>query len=86
METIPINPAHLALMTIILNFLGATVKTIPQIPNQFIPLILASVGCLVNCALAGWTGQNAVMGFAAAILAVGGHQTLQSTINALKKE
>ena len=85
METI-INPGHLALMTIILNFLGAIFKATPQIPNQFIPLILTTVGCLVNCILAGWTGQNAVMGFAAAILAVGGHQTFQSAINAFKKE
>jgi hypothetical protein len=86
METIPINPLHLTLITIILNFLGATIKAIPQIPNQLIPLILATVGCFVNIALAGWTGQNAVIGFAAAILAVGGHSTFQSTVNAFKKE
>lgn len=80
METIPISPLHLTLITIILNVLGVGIKATPRIPNQWIPAILGGSGALLHCLLAGWTGVNAVIGAAAAIVAVGGYETARSVL------
>ena len=79
-ESIPISLPHLTLITIILNALGIGIKATPRIPNHWIPVILGVVGAFLHCLLAGWSGINAVIGMAAAILAVGGYETARAVL------
>jgi hypothetical protein len=84
MNEIAINPAHFALITGFLNALGASIKAIPSLENHWIPFILAGAGGIGHGVLAGWTGQNILIGVVAAMTAVGGHQVAQMAGNVVK--
>jgi hypothetical protein len=84
MNDIPINPAHLIILTGLLNGLGAAIKAIPAIKNYLIPFLLAAAGAISHAVLAGWTGQNLIMGIVAGWVAVGLHQTGRSFVEAKK--
>lgn len=79
-----LNPGHLAILTVLLNFLGWIIKAIPGIANYWIPLVLAVAGSVSHCILAGWTGENALLGICAAASAVYGHQFTRSLIDSTK--
>ena len=79
-----LNPGHLAILTVLLNFLGWIIKSIPKIPNYWIPLVLGVAGSVAHCVLAGWTGENALLGICAAAIAVYGHQFTRSLIDSAK--
>jgi len=79
-----INSGHLATLTVLLNFLGWIIKAVPGIPNYWIPFALAVAGSVSHCVLAGWSGENAILGICAAALAVYGHQFTRSVVDAVK--
>ena len=83
-ELIPINPAHLATLTLLLNGLGAAIKAVPFIKNYWIPFLLAISGAAAHGALAGWTAQNLILGAACSWMAVGLHQTTKTLVGAVK--
>lgn len=83
-ELIPINPAHLATLTLLLNGLGAAIKAVPFIKNYWIPFLLAISGAAAHGALAGWTAQNLILGAACSWMAVGLHQTTKTIVESVK--
>lgn len=76
--SVSINPAHYALLVLVLNGLGAALKAIPAVKNELIPVLLAGFGGLAHGFLAGWTPVGVLVGVAAGFAAVGGHQLLKS--------
>jgi len=85
MNEIQINSGDFATLTLLLNFVGASIKAVPRIENHWIPFILAAVGGVGHGALAGFTGPNVVVGIVAAATAVGVHQGGRMFVEALKK-
>jgi len=76
--SVSINPAHYALLVLVLNGLGSALKAIPAIKNELIPVLLAGFGGLAHGFLEGWTPVGILVGVAAGFSAVGGHQLLKS--------
>lgn len=80
MDTIGINPAHFAMLTILLNGVGKALKEIPGIPNGIIPLALSACGGVTHGFLAGFNAESVIAGVVAGMSAVGLHQTVTHAI------
>jgi len=76
--SVSINPAHYALLVLVLNGLGSALKAIPAVKNELIPVLLAGFGGLAHGFLEGWTPVGILVGVAAGFSAVGGHQLVKS--------
>lgn len=74
--------------TFAMNWLGARVKRIPSIPDEWIPLVLSFFGMLIyvltSLSLSAYTSASWVVGAACGIFAVGLHQGVRQTGALLK--
>lgn len=88
---VTINFGAFIVTWVLLSFLGTRVKRIPAIENDFIPLVLALVGSFTYVGLAWLLGSpleksGFVVGFVNGFAAVGGHQFLIRTKQAITGE
>ena len=75
MNEIEIDPRTAAVVIAVVNGIGAVLKRIPEVPNRFIPLILAAAGSVGMCMLTSWSQPNVINGIGLALAAVGIHQS-----------
>lgn len=88
---VTINFGAFIVTWVLLSFLGTRVKRLPAIENDYIPLVLAFVGSFTYVGLAWLLGSplekaGFVVGFVNGFAAVGGHQFLTRTKQAITGE
>lgn len=80
---VKVNFAAWGVTTLALNWLGARVKKLPHINDEWIPIILAGVGMviyvLLSLSLSAYTPASWTIGVACGIFAVGLHQGFRQT-------
>lgn len=88
---VTINIGAFIITWVLLSFLGTRVKRLPAIENDYIPLVLAFVGSVTYVGIAWLLGSpleksGFVVGFVNGFAAVGGHQFLIRTKQAISGE
>lgn len=80
-QSLPISPAHLSILLLLLSGMGKALKSIPAFPNHLIPFTLCLTGFASNGWMNGFDAEQSIIGGAVGLTSVGLHQMLRAALN-----